>query len=310
MIDEIDPAAVGFTLVGAALTGLALWDMLRTLFRPAGGSSLSDGLTRLLWRITRRVAPRSLRNAGPFLLLAVIGTWTIMLATGWALIYLPRLPGDFLPSPGLDPGDDSFLTALYVSLVTLATLGYGDFVPTAGFLRLIVPLQALIGFALVTAGISWILSIYPVLSRRRSLATEIANLARAGSETGPPLPGGPPGHAAAILRHLARSVVQARNDFAQFPITYYFPSNDPGTPLPHALRCLASWSGAADDTSAAPEVRFAAAALRASLEELARVLRRRHVPAHSDAIGDVIAGYAADHRLDLDPDAADPCGGR
>lgn len=307
-MDAIDWHAAGLTLLGVVLIGLALRDMLHTLFRPAGGGSLSDALTRLLWGVARHAAPKRLGGAGPFLLLGVVVMWAVMLVVGWGLIYLPHLPEDFLASPGLAPVDGSFGTALYVSLVTLATLGFGDFVPTAGLLRLIVPLEALVGFALVTAGISWILSIYPVLSRRRSLATETANLARAGRATGRPLPSGPPADAAAILRDLARAVVQSRNDFAQFPITYYFAASDPGTALPRSLRCLVQWSRAADDASAAPEVRFAACTLRASLEELADVLRQRHVPSSPGGVDDLIRAYAADHRLDVQADAEDPCG--
>jgi hypothetical protein len=66
--------------------------------------------------------------------------------------------------------------------VTLATLGYGDIVPTSDLLRVLVPLEALVGFALLTAALSWVISVYPALSRRRSLARGATLLK--GSEQG------------------------------------------------------------------------------------------------------------------------------
>jgi hypothetical protein len=45
-----------------------------------------------------------------------------------------------------------------------------------GWLQLITPLEALLGFGLLTGSISWLLSIYPALLRRHSLAYEIALL--------------------------------------------------------------------------------------------------------------------------------------
>jgi Ion channel len=69
--------------------------------------------------------------------------------------------------------------ALNVSLVTLTTLGFGDVTPTDAWLRLLAPIEALLGFGLLTASISWLLLIYPALSRRRSLAYEVALLRQA-----------------------------------------------------------------------------------------------------------------------------------
>ena len=67
---------------------------------------------------------------------------------------------------------------LYLSLVTLVTLGYGDIVPTSDWLRILQQLEALTGFAIVTASLSWVISIYPALGRRRALANK-ASLIRA-----------------------------------------------------------------------------------------------------------------------------------
>src|SRR3954465_3743867 len=105
-------------------------------------------------------------------------------------------------------------------MVTLGTLGFGDIVPTEEWLRIAVPVQALLGFALLTAAVTWVLQIYPALPRRRSLAIRLSLLRRADavrvlSEEDVPM-------AANLLEDLAGEVVQARVDLTQYAETYYF----------------------------------------------------------------------------------------
>ncbi len=77
------------------------------------------------------------------------------------------MPEQFLYATGLNPANNSgFVDALYLSLMTLTTLGYRTITPTAGWLRLLGPLEALIGFALLTASLTWVTSLYPALRRR------------------------------------------------------------------------------------------------------------------------------------------------
>jgi Ion channel len=60
----------------------------------------------------------------------VVATWAALLALGWALVFLPQLPDGFTFDHGLVPAEHSgFVDALYVSLVNLASLGYGDISP-------------------------------------------------------------------------------------------------------------------------------------------------------------------------------------
>ena len=75
--------------------------------------------------------------------------------------------GLLVEPPGLEPSERiDLLDSLYLSLVTVAALGYGDIVPTYAWLRLVSPLEALIGCALLTAAVSWILQIHPALARK------------------------------------------------------------------------------------------------------------------------------------------------
>lgn len=176
------------TLVGAILIIAALIDAFQTLFHPSGKGRLSRALIYGVWKATRLVArryPTALQIAGPLGFLVTLATWTAMLTLGWAFIYWPHLPDVFSFDPGIDPSYNSgFDTALYFSIVSLTTVGYGDILPNANWLRTIAPMQALTGFGLLTASITWLLSIFPALSHRRAFADEVLLLRNTESEMG------------------------------------------------------------------------------------------------------------------------------
>ncbi|MFE6358693.1 hypothetical protein ACFVP3_01555 [Streptomyces sp. NPDC057806] len=56
--------------------------------------------------------------------------------------------------------------AFCVSLVIVALSVWGDIAPEEGRLRIVAPLEGLVGFALLTATVSWILGIHPALNAR------------------------------------------------------------------------------------------------------------------------------------------------
>ncbi len=225
MIDTALPVTAGVFLIAFMLR-----DIFHTLFHPSSQGPVSSRGIRLLWRLSRRLtrsAPDRLSLAGPLSLLMIIGIWTAAITVGWALIIWPFLPKEFLLSTGMVPSEnDSLLDAIYVSLVTLATLGYGEITPQTIWLRIVSPLEALIGFSLITAAISWILSVNPVLSRRRNLAREVALLHHEGrwkaalndDSSGTMLIG--------VLQSLTEQVLSARSDYEYTPITYYFRQTD------------------------------------------------------------------------------------
>jgi hypothetical protein len=181
---------------------------------------------------------------------AILAGWVASLAIGWALVYWPYLPERFLSQTGLDPqAQNGFPDALYLSLVTVSTLGYGDIVPTAGLFRMLAPLETLMGFGLLTAGLTWVLSIYPALTRRRSLAQQAAVLRDAESQSGIDVVEAHPETAEQVFRDLVAQVLIVRGDFQQFYVTYFFHSADERSSLAAALpylACLAE-SGADPD---------------------------------------------------------------
>lgn len=290
--------STALTLVGVALMAVALRDVFQELFRPSGGGVLSLWLLRFVWKGFRLVAtrrPTLLELAGPVVLLAVIGTWTSLVTVGFALVYWPRLPASFLFSTGLEPSANAgFIDALYLSAVTLGTLGYGDITPTSDWLRLLAPVEAMIGFGILTAAISWVLSIYPTLSRRRSLVREIA-LLREG-DAGAAVERLDSAEMARILEGLTLRVAAVEGDLVQFPITYYFHNTEERNSLPALLPYLLRLAEKAGGEGSAPEVRLRAVMLRGAIEDFSnRVASKAFLGLEAASTEKVLWAYADDH---------------
>ena len=231
-------AAAVSTLAGVTLAGFALRDGFEALFHPDGRMLLSRGVMRGWWRLLHRVArrrPGVLALAGPLTLLSILGCWLLLLVTGWALVLWPHFPEHFTFAPGAQ--GNALVDAVYLSLVTLSTIGYGDVAPATDALRLLLPLEALLGFGLLTAAISWLLSVYPALSRRRSLAYELWLLREAIGAEGD-LVQREGRSAEQLYGELLSRLVAVERDLVTLPISYYFSERDARFSLPGVLPWL------------------------------------------------------------------------
>ena len=283
------------TGAGIVLILYALRDIFHTLWHPAGFGSLSRRVFRLTWRLGkwRHWNSRSTELAGPLGLLATLGTWAWLSIIGFALVYLPRMPGDFAFATSLTPdtSPDAVL-AVYVSMVAVATLGFGDVLPTTSLMRVVVPLEALVGFVLLTAGISWVLQVYPALTRRRALARRLTTMARCSAVDAVVT-----GEASIAVQHLEgvrADLATVEMDLLQYAESYYFRESSPDTSLAAALPYVVDLIDAGERSSA-PEVRNAAAMLSVGLGELAALVRREYV-GDVGGITQTLAAFAADHR--------------
>lgn len=300
--------AIGVTIVlsllGIGLNALMLRDMFQTIFAPSGSGMLSEWAARIIWRIGRFLSqrrPERLSLAGPLAMVAIIVIWAGGLVIGWACLIWPHLPDQFLLSSGMAPeANDGFVDALYLSLVTVGTLGYGDITPDATWLRLVAPLEALIGFSLFTAAISWIMSVYPALARRRHLAREVSLLVQSEHSSGIVVSDVDPSTHGGLLRDMAGQVVSVRDDFVQFSITYFFWTADGESALDVALQRLARLAREAS-AHHDPGVRLSATLLRGALDDLASHLAEILLKVDGRAGLDVVLdAYAADHRRPAD----------
>ncbi|TQN42203.1 ion channel [Blastococcus colisei] len=282
------------TGTGAAIVLVALRDIFHTIWHPSGRGDLSHLVMRGLWRVGQRRRDRGTAGVltGPIALALVIGMWLVLLIGGGALVYAPHMPEAFVLQSGLDVSERStVLDAVYLSMVTLATLGYGDIVPAAGWLRVAVPIQGLIGFALLTGSVTWVLQVYPALIRRRALAVRLAQLRTVAPAD---LVHDPDSTLAApLLEGLAGALVQARVDVTQYSETYYFRDNAQEAALP-AMLAVASDLCAAGREAPRKDVRLAAGLLGTAIDDFAHVLDQQFLQV-GGSTADILTAYARAH---------------
>ncbi|UFU04377.1 ion channel [Ruania suaedae] len=245
-----------------------------------------------VWRLSRRLGHRLGSAAGPVGMVGAVVLWVMMQGVGWALIYIGHVPEGFSYSPGIDPSRyHDGAQALYISLVTLATLGFGDVVPTEPVLRWLAPLQALTGFGLLTAALTWFMQIYPPLTRRRALAVRLHGLRESGFADALPALGPAAVH---LLTDVAGELDAVGVDLVQHSETYYFRDEEAPQSLARNLSYAVAVRDAARGCASTAEMRVAAALLSSSLEHVAAQLQGL-VRAEGSVVH-VIECYADDHR--------------
>jgi hypothetical protein len=282
------------TAAGAVLIVTALHDVFRTLFHPRGEGRLARTVMSAIWRLTARLDARRpvASMAGPLGMISVIALWGSLVVLGWTLVYLAHVPDGLSYAPALAPEErNDLLDALYLSLVTVATLGFGDIVPTSPWLRVAAPLEALVGFVLLTAAVSWVLQVYPALHRRRVLALRLSTLRRVRrSHPDPGVDRIPTG----VLIELGEGMAHARTDLSQYAATYYFRDANPETALAANLPYALQLSEEAQSCDHLP-TRMAGAMLSAAVDDLAELLDRQFLRLGADT-ATVLRAYATDHR--------------
>jgi hypothetical protein len=275
---------------------VALRDVFETILHPQGRGVVSNTMTRAIWRLMRSLVKgrhAALSLAGPLAFIAVLASWGALIIFGFALILWPYFPDDFAVAETvtIDGGLDD---ALYLSMVNLTSLGYGDIVPTGELLRFVGPLETLIGLGLLTAGISWILLLYQVLADYRSLSHEISLLLEE-QDAGVRLAEIEPQVAARVLADLTTRAVAMRDDLVHSPIAYYFHPRDERHALPALLPRLMALLDDCSGADRAPALRFQAGMLRSSIDDLLDTIAEDFLGLPAGDTAATLAAYRQDH---------------
>ena len=177
------------TTTGILLLAFIFYDIYSTILRATKRQGLlGDFLNRSLWRIAtrvtcsfdRRLRHRVLTSVGPLLMPLLIVIVVSMLVTGFALVYLPRVETDFTVN---EKAPESLIQqAFYFSGVTLFTIGYGDIVPISTPMRLAALVEAASGLAIISLSITYLLSVYGALEKKRAIALTFYHQARQGAD--------------------------------------------------------------------------------------------------------------------------------
>lgn len=286
-----------WTALGVALVGIALRDIFDVLFHPLGrGMVARKVVVGVAW--LARHLPRSGTMgllAGPLSYVAVVATWAALLALGWALVFWPQLPDGFNFDPALNPAEHAgFFDALYVSLVNLTSLGYGDISPATPLLRVLGPVETIFGLGLLTASISWLISIYGAISRRDSLAHEVHLAKETEERLGEKLADADPALLESLLANYSEQLIRARRDVIHFPITHYFRTEDEERALAGLLPFLSSLAAEAGEEDRPHSLRVRAEILQMTIDDFAETLRKRlRMP--GETTDDTLQHYQDEH---------------
>jgi hypothetical protein len=196
---------------GTVMVLLVALDIGLTVLHPTVRGPLSLWLTRIVWRVLRHAAPSLV---GPVALGLTFAVWVGGLWVGFALIYLPFEEG--LRGAA---GAWGILDALYFSGESLTTVGFGDLAATSEVLRLVSVLEAACGLAAITAAITYLLSLFSVLSELRVAAARTSDLGAGEVRWAASLAmhGGP-----GEVRALQRDVIAAEEHLRRFPVLFFF----------------------------------------------------------------------------------------
>ncbi|WP_050401179.1 hypothetical protein [Bradyrhizobium embrapense] len=222
-------------VLGTLLMAVVLADVFLTvLYARAGTGIISSRLAKLVWRAMRAVA--CIRNnshllsfCGPLIMVALLMSWSILLALGAALIVHPQLGTSITSSSQETPTD--FVTALYVAGSSLSIVGGSNFGPQSAGAKLLFLLNSVIGTSVISLTITYLMQIYGALRSRNSLCLKIHALS------------GETGDAAALLAHLfaknqlsagynnlselAAELTDAKEAHHFYPILFYFRFPEP-----------------------------------------------------------------------------------
>ena len=290
-----------WTLLGVALILITGRDVLHEMFHPVETGSISRWVMHRSWRLIRLVARgnRSITvQAGPLILVLVALTWAVLLVVGWALIYWPRLPKGFNISPGVPASAAHGLgAALYVSLADVTTMGAGNLTPTGSLARIATTLEAFVGPAILTAWVTWVLSIYPVLADRRAFAYQSDLLRRTYGDPISVVRDCPANAIVEILFSLTRRMLEITAELRQSRVTYYFQSEGVKASLTAQLPFVLYLAREAERAGATYSIHHHGRMLRMAIDEFLDDIGAAFVHAQGCSPDEILAALARDHFL-------------
>jgi hypothetical protein len=287
-----------WTALGIALIAAVVHDIFTVLFRPGARSRFSSALARAIWTLLRRAGPHRrnvLSLAGPLAMAAVVGFWALALVSGYALIYLPHYPQDYVLVEGT-VAHSPLVGALHASLTTVTTLGTTNLAAKPAWLQIVSPSEALIGFGMLTAAVTWLLQIYPVLSSRRALAYEIHLLADTERRLELQVPQLETAVASQLYAELTSRLISVERDLVKFPITYYFAETDQRFALAAAMPVLTEIAQRGAASANPDSVRLRAEMLQQAIDDFSGTVVERFVLHRRHDGSDAIEAFAHDHR--------------
>jgi hypothetical protein len=229
--------ALAEQIAGAAVTVVVLLDIFLTvLYARAGTELLSPLVARGIWHAFRRVSQpfaarrgKVLSFCGPVILVALIFVWAAGLALGAGLIMHPHLGLGIRASQGATPTD--FMSALYAGASSLSFVGSGDFKPQSAPFQALYMVNSLIGTAVMSLVLTYVMQIYNALRTRNALGLAIQTLSDETGDAAELVAGlGPQGQFNSGYNNLSTLALNActvKESHHFYPLLFYFRFTEP-----------------------------------------------------------------------------------
>ncbi|HEX5706445.1 MAG TPA: potassium channel family protein [Pyrinomonadaceae bacterium] len=241
-----DALPVALTLLGVGLLLFVAYDVYDTILEARGRSGpASEAMFRTVWRAWRAVCfrlsrqrrHRLLHHVGPVLLPALITAYIVLLVVGFALLYYPRMPAQFYLAYGTE--SVTWFESFYFSGTALTTLGFGDITPRTSAMRMLALVESAAGFALISLSVTYLLSVYGALERKRAVALSFYHQAGEGADVAGFIAhhfaGGRFLGLEATLRVATRDIQELLEAHVEHPIIHYFHPVEVYKGLPRVL---------------------------------------------------------------------------
>ena len=222
-----------FTAGGLLLLLFVAYDVYATILDASGRAGpLSGWVNHGVWAAARTLALRFSRNrrhrllnlVGPMLMPVLIVLYLLLLIIGFALIYLPRMPAEFSILPSAESAN--WIESLYFSGTSLITIGYGDITPRTPFVRFFALIEGASGFALISLAVTYLITVYSALERKRVIALSFYHQAEEGADVAGFIThhffGGRFHGFEFVLRTAARDINELQESHAEHPVIHYF----------------------------------------------------------------------------------------
>jgi hypothetical protein len=170
------------TALGAVMAIAVLIDVVLSVFHLDLSGPISTGTQRAISRCMvllskrfkrfRRARRSILALIGPVAMVSTLLVWLGLFILAFALMVWPHMNGEaFSSATYFEPL--GFVDALYYSGGTGTVLGFGDITPQSPVWKILAFVESGLGFALVTAIITYMLTVTSAVTERNALANEV-----------------------------------------------------------------------------------------------------------------------------------------
>ena len=227
-----------YLILGILLVTMSIVEFGWNTLSVVGGGAISMWLARGMWGVALSLyratgQSKFLVYSSPLLMMAVIGTWVVMLWIGFTLIFMS---GDTSVLDSTTRLPVNWLDKAYFAGFSIFTLGTGDLVAGGTPWRLTSVLAAYLGLTTITLSLTYISSVITSAIAGRQLALLIHCLGNSPDEM---LKTAWNGSDLSDLDHVLSEVGAELNGYAEkhlvFPIIHFFHSDEPDGSI--ALAC-------------------------------------------------------------------------